>query len=191
MTRRRRSSRPRPASRSTSGTWPTRRPRRPASSRSRPNSGRSTCSSTMPASPATAMFHKMTFDQWSAVMRTNLDSMFAMTRPVIEGMRDRGARPDRQHLVDQRPEGPDGPGQLFGLEGRDHRLHQGAGAGECAEGHHGQLHLPGLHRHRHGGGGAGEGARGDHRARSRSAGSARPRRSPRWSSTSPRTTPPS
>ena len=37
-----------------------------------------------------AMFHKMTFDQWSAVMRTNLDSMFAMTRPVIEGMRDRG-----------------------------------------------------------------------------------------------------
>jgi acetoacetyl-CoA reductase len=37
------------------------------------------------------MFHKMTFEQWSAVLRTNLDSMFAMTRPVIEGMRDRGA----------------------------------------------------------------------------------------------------
>ena len=36
-----------------------------------------------------SMFHKMTFDQWSAVLRTNLDSMFAMTRPVIEGMRDR------------------------------------------------------------------------------------------------------
>ncbi|HVY21715.1 MAG TPA: acetoacetyl-CoA reductase [Bauldia sp.] len=36
------------------------------------------------------MFHKMTWDQWSAVLRTNLDSMFAMTRPVIEGMRDRG-----------------------------------------------------------------------------------------------------
>ncbi len=35
------------------------------------------------------MFHKMSFDQWSAVLRTNLDSMFAMTRPVIEGMRDR------------------------------------------------------------------------------------------------------
>jgi acetoacetyl-CoA reductase len=26
---------------------------------------------------------------WSAVMRTNLDSMFNMTRPVIEGMRER------------------------------------------------------------------------------------------------------
>ena len=37
-----------------------------------------------------SMFHKMTFDQWSAVLRTNLDSMFSMTRPVIEGMRERG-----------------------------------------------------------------------------------------------------
>jgi acetoacetyl-CoA reductase len=35
------------------------------------------------------MFHKMTFDQWSAVTRTNLDSMFTCTRPVIEGMRER------------------------------------------------------------------------------------------------------
>jgi acetoacetyl-CoA reductase len=34
-------------------------------------------------------FHRMSFDQWSAVMRTNLDSMFTMTRPVIEGMRAR------------------------------------------------------------------------------------------------------
>jgi len=34
-------------------------------------------------------FHKMDQDQWSGVMRTNLDSMFTMTRPVIEGMRDR------------------------------------------------------------------------------------------------------
>ena len=37
-----------------------------------------------------SMFHKMTFDQWSAVIRTNLDSMFSMTRPVIDGMRERG-----------------------------------------------------------------------------------------------------
>jgi acetoacetyl-CoA reductase len=36
------------------------------------------------------MFHKMTYDQWSAVIRTNLDSMFTCTRPVIEGMRERG-----------------------------------------------------------------------------------------------------
>jgi acetoacetyl-CoA reductase len=35
------------------------------------------------------MFHKMTFDQCSAVIRTNLDSMFTCTRPVIGGMRSR------------------------------------------------------------------------------------------------------
>ena len=37
-----------------------------------------------------SMFHKMAYEQWSDVIRTNLDSMFAMTRPVIEGMRERG-----------------------------------------------------------------------------------------------------
>jgi acetoacetyl-CoA reductase len=36
------------------------------------------------------MFHKMTPDQWYAVINTNLNSLFNMTRPVIEGMRDRG-----------------------------------------------------------------------------------------------------
>ena len=36
------------------------------------------------------MFHRMTPEQWSAVIRTNLDSLFNMTRPVIEGMRARG-----------------------------------------------------------------------------------------------------
>jgi acetoacetyl-CoA reductase len=36
------------------------------------------------------MFHRLTFDQWQAVIRTNLDSMFTCTRPVIEGMRNRG-----------------------------------------------------------------------------------------------------
>lgn len=35
-------------------------------------------------------FHKMTRDQWRAVLCTNLDSLFNMTRPVIEGMRARG-----------------------------------------------------------------------------------------------------
>ena len=34
-------------------------------------------------------FHKMGREQWSAVIRTNLDSLFNMTRPVIEGMRER------------------------------------------------------------------------------------------------------
>jgi len=36
------------------------------------------------------MFHKMTLEQWRAVMAADLDSLFNMTRPVIEGMRERG-----------------------------------------------------------------------------------------------------
>ncbi len=34
-------------------------------------------------------FHKMDHAAWSAVLKTNLDSMFTMTRPVIDGMRER------------------------------------------------------------------------------------------------------
>jgi acetoacetyl-CoA reductase len=36
------------------------------------------------------MFHKMTPDQWYTVINTNLNSLFNMCRPVIEGMRERG-----------------------------------------------------------------------------------------------------
>ena len=36
-----------------------------------------------------AMFHRMTKDQWQAVINTNLNSLFNMTRPVWEGMRNR------------------------------------------------------------------------------------------------------
>ena len=36
------------------------------------------------------VFHKMTPEQWSDVIRVNMDSLFNMTRQVIEGMRDRG-----------------------------------------------------------------------------------------------------
>ena len=35
------------------------------------------------------VFHKMTSEQWSEVIRVNLDSLFNMTRLVIEGMRER------------------------------------------------------------------------------------------------------
>ena len=36
------------------------------------------------------MMHKMTADQWKAVIDTNLGSCFNMSRTVIEGMRERG-----------------------------------------------------------------------------------------------------
>ena len=37
-----------------------------------------------------AMFHKMTPEMWSAVINTNLNSLFNMTNPIWGGMRDRG-----------------------------------------------------------------------------------------------------
>jgi acetoacetyl-CoA reductase len=36
-----------------------------------------------------AMFHRMTPEQWGAVITTNLGSLFNMCRPIIEGMRTR------------------------------------------------------------------------------------------------------
>ena len=36
-----------------------------------------------------AMLHKMTKEKWDQVIRTDLDSCFNMSRPVIEGMRER------------------------------------------------------------------------------------------------------
>ncbi len=36
-----------------------------------------------------AMFHRMDIDKWRAVVDTNLNSLFNMCRPVIEGMRER------------------------------------------------------------------------------------------------------
>src|SRR5215218_2747979 len=36
-----------------------------------------------------APFHRMTPEQWTAVINTNLGSLFNMCRPVIEGMRNR------------------------------------------------------------------------------------------------------
>ena len=35
-------------------------------------------------------FHKMDKESWDAVMTTNLDSLFNVTRPLIDGMRERG-----------------------------------------------------------------------------------------------------
>ncbi len=37
-----------------------------------------------------AMLHKMTCEQWEQVIRTDLNSLFNMTRPIINGMRERG-----------------------------------------------------------------------------------------------------
>ena len=65
-----------------------------------------------------SMFHRMKPEQWLAVINTNLVSLFNMCRPVIEGMRSAQVRPHHQHFLDQWPEGPARPDQLFRRQGR-------------------------------------------------------------------------
>ena len=57
-------------------------------------------------------------EQWQQVMSTNVDSLFTMTRPVWEGMREPQVRPGDQHQLGQRPEGPVRADQLCGGQGR-------------------------------------------------------------------------
>ena len=83
--------------------------------------------------------------------------------PGLAGHARPQVRPDRHHLVGQRPEGPVRPGQLLGGQGRRHRLLPRAGAGGRAQQHHRQRHRAGLYRHRDGDGRAREGPRVDHR----------------------------
>ena len=85
-----RSSRPRPASTRANGTSATTRPAPPASRRSRPTSGPVDMLVNNAGITRDAMFHKMTADQWYGVINTNLNSLFNMTRPVWDGMRERG-----------------------------------------------------------------------------------------------------
>ena len=53
-----------------------------------------------------APFHKMTPQQWKEVIDTNLTGVFNMTHGGLGRHARPQVRPRRQHLVDQRPEGP-------------------------------------------------------------------------------------
>ncbi len=57
-----------------------------------------------------ATLHRMKPEQWTAVINTNLGSLFNMCRTGDRGHARAQVRPHHQHLLDQRPEGPDGPG---------------------------------------------------------------------------------
>ncbi len=75
------------------------------------------------------MFLKMTPEDWSAVIETNLNSMFNVTKQVVGRHGGKGLGPHHQHQLGQRRQGPGRPDQLFGRQGRHARLHDGAGAG--------------------------------------------------------------
>ena len=75
------------------------------------------------------MLHRMTKENWDAVIHTNLDSRLQHDAAGHRRHARAQLRAHHQHLLDQRPQGPDGPGQLLGGQGRPARLHQGRGAG--------------------------------------------------------------
>jgi len=134
------------------------RPAPPASGRSRADLGPVDVLVNNAGITKDTAFHKMTLEQWTVVINTNLGSLFNMTRQVIEGMRARkfGRVINISSINGQK--GQFAPGQLFRVQGRRHRLHQGLGAGECQGRHHGECDLPRLHQHRNGAGGAEGGA---------------------------------
>ncbi len=72
---------------------------------------------------------RMNFEQWNQVIQTNLGSCFNMSPQRHRLDARAGLRPHRQYRLDQRPGGPVRPGQLRRRQIGHPRLHQGAGAG--------------------------------------------------------------
>ncbi len=98
------------------------------------------------------MFHRMTPEQWTAVINTNLSSLFNMCRPVIEGMRQRkfGRIINISSVNGQKGQmGQSNYSAAKSGEQREERRHR-------------QCHLPGLYRHRDGPGGPQGRAREEH-----------------------------
>ncbi len=130
-------------------------------------------------------FRKMTPDQWRAVLSTNLDSVFNVTRHVIDAMVERGWGRVINNLVGERGARPVRPDQLLGREGRCARLHQGACAGSREEGRDRERDLARLCANGHGHGDSRGRAPEDHRGNSRRKARRPPRKSPMPSRTSP------
>jgi acetoacetyl-CoA reductase len=96
------------------------------------------------------MFLKMTREDWDAVIETNLNSMFNVTKQVVADMVEKGWGRIINISSVNGEKGQAGPDQLLGRQGRHARFLDGAGAGAGHQGRDGQHREPGLHRHRHG-----------------------------------------
>ncbi len=106
------------------------------------------------------MFRKMSRDDWAAVIDTNLNSLFNVTKQVIDEMTDAGwGRIINISSVNGEKGQFGQTNQLFGGQGRHARLHQGRGARVREEGRDCQHDLAGLHRHEDGDGDPDRGAR--------------------------------
>ena len=100
------------------------------------------------------MFHKMTRQQWDEVIGTNLNGLFNVTRQVWEGMRARkfGRVINISSINGQK--GQMGQVNYSASKAGDLGFHESIGTGRRPRRHHGQRHLPRLHRDRDGQGGA-------------------------------------
>ena len=97
-----------------------------------------------------APLHKMKPEQWYAVINTNLNSLFNMTRPVIEGMRYRGFGRIINISSINGQKGQFGQTNYAASKSGDIGFTKALGAGERREERHRQRDRAGLYRHRHG-----------------------------------------
>ena len=136
------------------------------------------------------MFHKMTPEQWYGVLNTNLNSLFNMCRPVIEGMRERGFGRIVNISSINGQKGQMGQVNYSAAKAGDIGFTKALAQENACQGDHRQRHLPRLHRHRNGDGGAEGGAGESDPAADPGAPPRRARtRSPAASSSSPPTSP--
>ena len=75
------------------------------------------------------VLHRMSFEDWNEVMRVNLGGCFNMAKATFPRHARARLGADRQHRLDQRPDGAVRPGQLRRRQIGHPRLHQGAGTG--------------------------------------------------------------
>jgi len=91
-------------------------------------------------------FKKMDKPNWDAVMRTNLDSVFNMTKPVCDGMVERGWGRIINISSVNGQKGAFGQTNYSVAKAGMHGFHQGVGAGSRAQGSHSQHDLARLYR---------------------------------------------
>ena len=96
------------------------------------------------------MFLKMTRDDWDAVIDTNLNSMFNVTKQVVGDMVERGWGRIIQISSVNGEKRAGRSNQLLSRQSGYARFHHGLGPRVGQQGRHCQHHQPGLYRHRHG-----------------------------------------
>jgi len=104
-------------------------------------------------------FHKMTPEQWYEVINTNLNSLFNMTRPVIEGMSNRGFGRIVNISSINGQKGQFGQANYSAAKAGDIGFTKAIAQENGRQGNYGKRHLPRLYRDRNGEGGAERGAR--------------------------------